>query len=562
MTSRRDFLQQGAAALVASSLPLPARALPGIARARRSPAAPLVDLSRPPDAIVAQTASGLERLGPSAVGGRWGSAHVEVTLAPVEQATRVALAASVGVARVTLRWNADLSPVRLMLGDAWERGYGDLEWRGFVPDRVMPWYVLAFDGARTDGYGVRTGAAAFCWWQMDPEGLTLQADVRSGGVPVTLGARTLNMCELVYWASEDGESPFAALRAFCGVMCPAPRLPSGPVYGHNDWYYAYGGNSAETMRADAAHIVELSPTGGNRPFVVIDDGWQPGRGASKAGAGYWDRGNEKFPDIPGLLADVTRLGARPGVWMRPLQAPDDAPESWRLPREHGVLDPTVEGARQKIAADVGRLAQWGFELVKHDYSTWDLFGRWGFQMGSSLTKDGWTFAEGPRRTSAEVVNALYATIRAAAGSAIVIGCNTVSHLSAGQFEMCRVGDDTSGEEWARTRKMGVNSLAFRAAQSGAFYVADPDCAAVTAKEPWALASAWLDLVARSGTMCFVSLAPDALGAEQKRAVRAALAAAAEAQPLAQALDWQRCTVPSRWMLMGEETRYDWKFAEG
>ena len=102
------------------------------------------------------------------------------------------------------------------------------------------------------------------------------------------------------------------------------------------------------------------------------------------------------------------------------------------------------------------------------------------------------------------------------GDALVIGCNTVSHLSAGVFEICRIGDDTSGTEWARTRKMGVNTLAFRGAQHGAFYVADADCVGVTNAVPWAMNRQWLDLLSRSGTMLFVSLAPDALGADQRR----------------------------------------------
>jgi alpha-galactosidase len=555
MTNRRTFIQQGAVAMAATALPLPRI----LRNSRRG--AELVDLMRPPDRGAVETASGLARLqAVSGGGGRWEGAGVSVELVGVPGATRVRLsAASAGVARIGLRWNARLNATRQLLGDAWERGYGDLEWRAFVPDRVMPWYVLAFDGTRTDGYGVRTGANACCFWQVDREGITLWADVRSGGVPVRLGARTLDVCDVVCRAGGEGESAFAAQRAFCRQMCEHPRLPSAPVYGHNDWYYTYGDNSAATMRVDAEHIVELSPTGANRPFVVIDDGWQPGRGAGKTGAGDWDRGNEKFPDIPALLADVKRMGARPGAWIRSLQAPAGAPDSWRLPRDHGVLDPTVAGAREKIAADMARLRAWGFDLIKHDYSTWDIFGRWGRQMGSALTRDGWTFAEGPVRTSAEVINEFYATIRAAAGDALVIGCNTVSHLSAGQFEMCRIGDDTSGTEWGRTRKMGVNSLAFRAAQHGAFYVADPDCAGVTAKVPWHLTRLWLDLVSRSGTMCFVSLAPDALGAAQKPAVREALARAAGPQPLAEPLDWMGTVVPERWTLTGDERSYDWAF---
>ncbi len=538
--------------------------LPPVGRGGGRPRPASLDLSQPPDWVRVQTASGMESLQrASGAPVRFTASGVEVTVAAAAAAaaaTRLRLsAASVGVSRVYLRWNADLSATRLILGDAWERGYGDLEWRDFVPDRVMPWYVLAWDGERTDGYGVRTGANAFCWWRFDPGGLALCADVRSGGVPVHLGGRALDICEVICRAGTQGESPFAALHAFSAELCPGPRLPSAPVYGHNDWYYAYGDNSAATMRADAQRIVELSPVGTNRPFVVIDDGWQPGRGANGDGAGHWDRGNEKFPDIPGLLADVRRMGARPGVWIRPLQAPADAPGSWRLAREHGVLDPTVPGVRDKVAADVKRLHDWGFDLIKHDYSTWDLLGRWGFQMGSAITKDGWTFAEGPTRTGAEVINDLYATIRAAAGDSIVDGCNTVSHLSAGVFEMCRIGDDTSGNDWARTRKMGVNSLAFRGAQSGAFYAADPDIAPVTTGQPWPLAAEWLDLVSRSGTVCFVSLAADAMGAEQKAAVRAALANAALPRPLAEPLDWTRTDQPARWRVMGVDVTYDWGY---
>ena len=100
--------------------------------------------------------------------------------------------------------------------------------------------------------------------------------------------------------------------------------------------------------------------------------------------------------------------------------------------------------------------------------------------------------------------------------------------------------------------MGVNTLAFRGAQHGAFYVADPDCVGVTNAVPWAYNRQWLDLLSRSGTMLFVSLAPDALGAEQRRDLKAALALAATPQPLGEPLDWQRSVYPSRWRLMGRE----------
>jgi alpha-galactosidase len=561
MLPRRTFIQQSAAALGAA-LPLPEiarRAFGAHADARASRG--FIDLGQPPDSVTVQTADGDLRLtaGPN---GTWDAKGVQLRTTHTSGALRVELAtSSAHIKRIGLRWRERLDDTRAILGDAWERAYGDLAWRGFEPDRVMPWYVATWDGARTHAYGVRTGAGAFCSWYVDSDGISLWADVRSGAAPLELGERVLAVCDVVCRPGRDGESAFAAIHSFCRQMCAAPRLPASPVYGSNDWYYAYGNNSAATVLADAEHIIELSPSGANRPFVVIDDGWQPGRGASRAGAGTWDHANEKFPDLPRLLGDITQRGARPGMWIRPLQAAADVPDSWRLARDRNVLDPTVAGVSEKVAADIARLREWGCAMIKHDYSTYDLSGQWGFQMGATLTRDGWTFAEGPKRTTAEVIGELYRTIRAAASDATIIGCNTVSHLSAGVFEICRIGDDTSGTEWARVCKMGVNTLAFRGAQHGAFYTADADCVGVTNAIPWALNRQWLDLVARSGTMLFVSLAPDALGADQRRDLRSALAMAARPAPLGEPLDWQKTAWPAKWRLMGAERSYDWGAAE-
>jgi alpha-galactosidase len=113
-------------------------------------------------------------------------------------ATRVQLSApTTSIKRIHLRWRGNIDATRLILGDAWERGYGDLEWRAFVPDRSMPWYFATYDGTLTHTYGVRTGANALCFWQADPGGISLWADVRSGGIGVKLGERTLDVCDVV-----------------------------------------------------------------------------------------------------------------------------------------------------------------------------------------------------------------------------------------------------------------------------------------------------------------------------------------------------------------------------
>ena len=62
-----------------------------------------------------------------------------------------------------------------------------------------------------------------------------------------------------------------------------------------------------------------------------------------------------------------------------------------------------------------------------------------------------------------------------AGQAGGFGCNTIGHLSVGLFDASRTGDDVSGREWERTRRMGVNTLAYRLPQHKTFFQLDADC---------------------------------------------------------------------------------------
>jgi alpha-galactosidase len=153
--------------------------------------------------------------------------------------------------------------------------------------------------------------------------------------------------------------------------------------------------------------------------------------------------------------------------------------------------------------------------------------------------------------------AFYRAIREGAGDALVLGCNVIGHLAAGLIEIQRTGDDTSGRDWNRTRKMGINTLAFRMPQHEAFFAVDADCVGLTRDVPWALNDPWLDLLARSGTPLFVSAAPDAVGPDQLASLKQAFASAAVPQPAGEPLDWLDTTCPSSWRLGGDETVYDW-----
>jgi alpha-galactosidase len=117
--------------------------------------------------------------------------------------------------RIRLRCHGAFPAGSRFLGDAWERSYGDLEWRGLVGERLMPWYFLASNGAVTHGYGVKTGTASICHWQADAGGATLWLDVSNGGGGVELGERRLETGTVVFRRGQAGESTLGAARAFC-----------------------------------------------------------------------------------------------------------------------------------------------------------------------------------------------------------------------------------------------------------------------------------------------------------------------------------------------------------
>lgn len=546
--SRRDVLALSAA-------------VPAVASAQTSRAAgAYVDILRPPDLATAFLESGPLPLVRG--GGRWSAAGISVQIEPAAGGMPVLVEApEAGLLRLHLRWRAAVPERWRILNDQWERSYGDLEWRGVIGERILPWYFLAFDGRATHGYGVATGASCFAFWQADPAGISLWLDLRNGGSAVRLGQRTLGAAVIRVRRGSAEESAFQSARLFCRQLCARPRLPAAPVYGGNNWYYAYGRNcSAAAIERDAALMAELAPSGENRPFMVIDDGWSPVNTA-----GPWDRGNAGFPDMPGLAAAIKRAGVRPGIWLRPLYTSAEVAPAMRLrPRagdRHATLDPSLPETLEDVRQDIGRITSWGFELIKHDYSSFDLLGRWGFAMGADLTESGWHFTD-RSRTTAEITLALYRAIRQAAGNAAVIGCNTFGHLCAGLFELQRTGDDTSGRDFQRTRRMGVNTLAFRAPQHGAFFDLDADCAPITPQLPWELAARWLDLVARTGTALFVSPDPAAVNPESKQAIRRAFAAAAQVREVAEPLDWMETTTPGRWRIGGSVAEYDWYGAEG
>ncbi len=467
------------------------------------------------------------------------------------------------VSRVHLRWRRELPADALVLGDAWERTYGDLAWRTARPEQAHPWMTVIHSptsGSWGAGVDVRTGS--FAAWTVDAVGVSLWLDLRAGADPVQLGGRALTAA-VVRWV--DGEDAYATQCALVSAVCRDP-LPVGPLVGANNWYYAYGKDfGLDAVVRDARMIADLAGTHTVRPFGVVDDGWSvdglaDGRPAS---GGPWDRGRGDFASMADAAAAIAAEGVRPGLWFRPLLWRQDHPGALRPWDGAFALDPSHPAAVEEVADSVRRFRTWGFDLIKHDFSTYETLGRWGFRMGPSPAAPGVHVAD-RTRTTAEVLVDLYRAIHEAAGEGIVLGCNVVGHLAAGSVQAQRTGDDTSGRIWERTRRMGVNTLAFRLAQHGRFFAVDADCVASTPQTDWALNRQFLDLVARSGTALFVSVDPstrtDAVDADLAAALRLALDGG---QPGGvEPLDWFSSPTPSRWRCGDDVRTYDWLSESG
>ena len=467
---------------------------------------------------------------------------------------------------IRCHWRQGSNSNSKFLGDHWERTYGDLSWESPPLIRRAPWYMLISDGVLTQAFGVKTGPNSICSWHVSPDSLQLHLDTNSGGMGVLLGERTLHAADIITTENLNGENPYHTDIRFCKMMCANPKLPEAPVYGINDWYFAYGKNSRDLILETTRLMADQVTNWDNPPFSVIDMGWsvKPARTNEEYCWGDdFTRGNDQFGDMSIVADEIKKLGMRPGLWTRPLLAnAKDKPVALIPIRKDQTdlkerwLDPTIPENLQRIGTTIRLYKSWGYHLIKHDYTSFDFFGRWGFDMKDTMTEPGWHFQD-RSITNAEIILFLYRTIRAASMDMYLIGCNTLSHLSAGIFELNRIGDDTSGNEWARTLKMGVNTLGFRLPQHNTFYAADGDCVGLTTRIPWEKNKQWLQLLTESSAPLFISAQPEALGEEQKKAIRNSFNTASRKQTLGEPLDWMSNPRPEDWLLNGSNIHFDW-----
>ncbi|SDS58867.1 alpha-amylase family protein [Microlunatus soli] len=534
-----------------------------------------------PDAVFVQDDIDDRLAAAVAAGNRWTLGRTVVDLGTTGNdhdpaGLTIGLRTSGEVSRIVLRWRRRSPATMTVSGDAWERSYGELGWERLRPERVLPWYWTGWDepSGAVIGAGVDVRPSAFCFWTVDPQGISLWLDVRNGGSALVPGDREIALAT-VRWIDSVDRSPQQAQRDLVDAMAgrrSAGLLPQQPLVGANNWYYAYGvGFDREAVLGDARTVVELADRHPVRPYSVIDDGWNAGGPGS---GGPWDEGIPGiFDDMAEVAAEITAIGARPGLWFRPLRSRAESDRGLAIPRpdrdREVTLDPTRPEVLDRVTDDLRRFRGWGYELIKHDFSSYDIFGRFGPAMGAELTVAGWSFAD-RSRTNAEIINTFYDVIREAADSALLLGCNTIGHLAAGVVDAQRTGDDTSGRDWERTRRMGVNTLAHRLVQHRRLFTVDADCVPCTPQVPWQLNRQFLDLVARSGTALFVSIDPRSRTEQTDADLAAALRIALDGGDAGdgcgpdsvQAIDGTYSSTPADWCFGELRRHYDWADAPG
>ena len=447
-----------------------------------------------------------------------------------------------------------------VLSDDFERAYGTLGWK-CPSEEVMPWYFFAKENGRIYAFGVKNAPNALCYWKIIHNELYFIADVGSGENPLDFCGNTLEVCTVA--TEEYSGDSFEAACSFCKKLCNNARIPKAPVYGGNDWYCNYGKNTYSNIISHTKKIAECAEGLENRPYMVIDDGWQlchhgEYKGEENFNGGPWKYANRKFGDMKKLADEIKSLDVIPGIWMRPLYTVERFPDKYFMKQDgiKGFLDPSVPEVLDIIREDIKTIKDWGYKLIKHDFSTFDIFGEWGKEFNENFT-NGVQFAD-KTKTTAQIIKNMYQAIRESAGNDVmIIGCNTVSHLSAGYFEIQRTGDDTSGRDFEVTKTMGVNTLAFRLPQHNAFYSADADCVGITTQIDWKKNSEWLDVLAKSGTPLFVSIEETAYTDEVKSAIKEAFKIASSNTATATPLDWEENVTPIIWKSAFGTNTYHW-----
>jgi alpha-galactosidase len=148
------------------------------------------------------------------------------------------------------------------------------------------------------------------------------------------------------------------------------RIALTPAMGWSSWNcFAASVTQDEILRMAKAMVSSgLSQHGWT--YINVDDGWQ----GKRTGPDHALVGNEKFPDMPGLVKAIHNLGLKAGTYSTPWQTSYDG--------FSGGSGDSADSGRNKNGSKFGKFsfaeadarewAQWGIDYLKYDWWPMDL----------------------------------------------------------------------------------------------------------------------------------------------------------------------------------------------
>lgn len=260
-----------------------------------------------------------------------------------------------------------------------------------------------------------------------------------------------------------------------------------PLDGWCTWYYYYGENTIEDVRAN---LDAICAQGLPLDLVIIDDGYQ-------TAIGDWTTIRaDKFPNGMKAAADeIHAAGKRAGIWLAPFGAREDsqlahAHPEFILKDQRGApviawnhwgarvyaLDLTQPGVHQWLRALFHTVCrEWGYDAVKLDF----VFA--GALAGQHFD---------PKVTRAEAYRRGLQVIGGAVGAdTLLLGCGAPILPSVGLTDTMRVSQDVHftwepgdrGNGGAVSTRHAVQNTIARAPLNQRWWLNDPDCVIVRAR---------------------------------------------------------------------------------
>ena len=150
---------------------------------------------------------------------------------------KVTVAAGAPGYGVQLVYNTALERGAKVFGDAWERGYGMLEWRGVVAESLLPWYMQIDEAGKQGFVGVMVQPNSFVGLRAAAKSVTVDIDLRAGAGPVDLSARSIDACTPVAEVNCE-DNRYAFQRRMLRRLSRVSKLAKQHVYAGNNWYYS------------------------------------------------------------------------------------------------------------------------------------------------------------------------------------------------------------------------------------------------------------------------------------------------------------------------------------